>query len=154
MTRIPVAVLTNGSLLWRDDVQEDLLEADVVMPSLDAGDERLFRWVNRPAEEIPFERMVEGLVSFTKRFHGEVWLEVLLLDGVTAAASQVAKLADLVRRIAPARVQLSTVARPPAELFARTVPEARLQALASLFPGRVDVLGAPGDGTPERKERE
>jgi wyosine [tRNA(Phe)-imidazoG37] synthetase (radical SAM superfamily) len=154
MTRIPVAVLTNGSLLWRDDVQEDLLEADVVMPSLDAGDGRLFRWVNRPAEEISFDRMVGGLVSFTKRFHGEVWLEVLLLDGVTAAASQVAKLAELVRRIAPARVQLSTVARPPAELFARPVPDARLQALAGLFPGRVDVLGASGEGESDEKGRE
>lgn len=146
MTTIPVAVLTNGSLLFRDDVEEELLGADVVMPSLDAGDERLFRWVNRPAEGIEFQRMVEGLVSFTRRFRGEVWLEVLLLDGVTAAASQVARLADLARRIGPARVQLNTVARPPAELFARPVPEARLQALASLFPGRVDVLGAPAEG--------
>ncbi len=140
MTEVPVAVLTNGSLLFREEVRRDLLEADVVMPSLDAGDERLFGWVNRPADEIGFAEMVEGLVTFTREFPGEVWLEILLLQGVTEAPSQVARLVELVKRIAPARVQLNAVARPPAELFAKAVPEARLHAIASLFPGRVEVI--------------
>jgi wyosine [tRNA(Phe)-imidazoG37] synthetase (radical SAM superfamily) len=150
MTKIPVAVLTNGSLLWMEEVQEALLGADLVLPSLDAGDAHLFRWVNRPVEEISFDRMVDGLESFTKRFRGEVWLEVLLLDGVTAYPAQVEKIAALVRRIGPSRVQLNTASRPPAELFARPVSEGRMLALASLFPGRVEVLtareevGAPG----------
>lgn len=142
MTKVPVAVLTNGTLLWKDEVQEELMEADLVMPSLDAGDERLFRWVNRPHEDISFDRMVAGLVSFTRRFRGEVWLEVLLIDGVTGFPSHVERIAALVGEIAPARVQLNTVSRPPAELFAHPVPEARLHALASLFPGRVEVLAA------------
>ena len=140
MTKTPVAVLTNGSLLWMEEVREALSGADLVLPSLDAGDAHLFEWVNRPAEGISFERMVDGLESFTKRFRGEVWLEVLLLDGVTAYPAQVDKIAALVRRIGPSRVQLNTVSRPPAELFAKPVPEGRMLALASLFPGRVEVL--------------
>lgn len=159
MTKIPVAVLTNGSLLFRSEVQEAVLEADLVIPSLDAGDAHLFQWVNRPVEEISFDRMVEGLESFTKRFRGEVWLEVLLLEGVTAYPAQVEKIAALVRRIGPARVQLTTASRPPAEQFARPVSEGRLLALASLFPGRVDVIASreepeasvgssPGTGAP------
>ncbi|MHB8799220.1 MAG: radical SAM protein [Thermoanaerobaculia bacterium] len=142
LTKIPVAVLTNGSLLWMEDVQEDLLGADFVLPSLDAGDAHLFQWVNRPAEAISFERMVSGLESFTKRFRREVWLEVLLLDGVTAYPAQVEKIAALVRRIGPSRVQLNTASRPPTELFARAVSESRMLALASLLPGRVEVLTA------------
>jgi len=142
MTKIPVAVLTNGSLLWMEEVQEALLGADFVLPSLDAGDAHLFQWVNRPSEAISFERMVAGLESFTKRFRGEVWLEVLLLDGVTAYPAQVEKIATLVRRIGPSRVQLNTASRPPAELFARAVSESRMLALASLLPGRVEVLTA------------
>jgi wyosine [tRNA(Phe)-imidazoG37] synthetase (radical SAM superfamily) len=141
LTKIPVAVLTNGSLLWMEDVQEDLLGADFVLPSLDAGDAHLFQWVNRPAEAISFERMVDGLESFTKRFPGEVWLEVLLLDGVTAYPAQVEKIGALVRRIGPARVQLNTASRPPAELRPGR-PESRMLALASLLPGRVEVLTA------------
>jgi wyosine [tRNA(Phe)-imidazoG37] synthetase (radical SAM superfamily) len=145
MTSAPIAVLTNGSLLFREDVRQDLFAADLVLPSLDVGDEELFRIVNRPAEGIPFERMVEGLVAFTREFRGEVWLEVLLLDGATEAPSQVAKIASLVGRIAPARVQLGTVARPPSELFAQTVSAARLLSIASLLPGRVEVLPPPGE---------
>ncbi len=160
MTKIPIAVLTNGSLLWMEDVQEALLGADLVLPSLDAGDAHLFQWVNRPAEAISFERMVAGLESFTKRFRGEVWLEVLLLDGVTAYPAQVEKIAALVRRIGPSRVQLNTSSRPPAELFARAVSESRMFALASLLPGRVEVLtareeaGAPGASGADPSEPE
>lgn len=149
MTDLPVAVLTNGSLLFREDVRRDLMEADVVMPSLDAGDERLFRWVNRPADGIAFAEMVEGIAAFAREFAGEVWLEVLLLQGVTEAPSQVAKIAGLARRISPARVHMNTVARPPAELFAESVPEARLHAIAGRFPGRVEVIVDRGVPAPE-----
>jgi wyosine [tRNA(Phe)-imidazoG37] synthetase (radical SAM superfamily) len=159
MTEIPVAVLTNGSLLWMKEVQDELLEADLVIPSLDAGDAHLFQWVNRPVEGFSFDQMVEGLASFTRRFEGEVWLEMLLLEGVTAYPAQVEKLAALVRRIGPARVQLNTASRPPAELFARPVSEGRMLAMASLLPGRVEVIttredpavsagSGPGTGEP------
>jgi len=64
LTSIPVAVLTNGSLLWTPEVRAGLAEADLVMPSLDAGTDRTFQRVNRPHRDISFERMVDGLVAF------------------------------------------------------------------------------------------
>jgi wyosine [tRNA(Phe)-imidazoG37] synthetase (radical SAM superfamily) len=70
LTDIPVAVLTNGSLLWMSEVQDALMGADLVLPSLDAGDARLFRYVNRPHEDISFEQMVDGIAAFTERFPG------------------------------------------------------------------------------------
>jgi wyosine [tRNA(Phe)-imidazoG37] synthetase (radical SAM superfamily) len=160
MTRKPVAVLTNGSLLWMDEVQDALLAADLVLPSLDAGDECLFQRVKRPHEAISFERMVGGLASFTKRFRGEVWLEILLLADVTGVPSQVEKIAEIVREIGPARVQLNTASRPPSEVYARPVPDVEMHALASLIPGRVEVLTtgagvrAPGGDSPTTSEAE
>ncbi|MDO8834333.1 MAG: radical SAM protein [Vicinamibacterales bacterium] len=151
MTRIPVAVLTNGSLLWRRDVQDALMGADLVLPSLDAGDEHRFQRVNRPHGEIDFHRMVDGLATFTKRFDGEVWLEVFLVEGQTGTPEEVRKIADLVARIAPARVQLNTVTRPPAEPLAHPVTEEQLTRLAALFTGRVEIItdypvgGRPSD---------
>jgi len=139
-TPIPVAVLTNGSLLWRKEVREELQAADLVLPSLDAGDEKLFRYVNRPHEEISFERMVDGLAVFTAAFPGEVWLEVFLLAGVTGLPSEAGKIAAAARRIAPARVQLNTVARPPAEEFACAVSRKRLDSLKGIFRGTVDIV--------------
>jgi wyosine [tRNA(Phe)-imidazoG37] synthetase (radical SAM superfamily) len=148
-TDIPVAVLTNGSLLWMKEVQDDLMAADLVIPSLDAGDEQLFRYVNRPHGNLSFERVVGGLIEFTRRFRGEVWLEVLLLKGVTGMTSHVKKIAALVERIAPARVQLNTVCRPPAEEFAFPLSLDDLRSLKGLFPGFVEIISEEGRDRPD-----
>lgn len=140
LTDIPVAVLTNGSLLWMKDVQDDLMAADLVLPSLDAGDEARFHYVNRPHKDISFDQMVDGLITFTARFRGNVWLEVFLLEGITGTPEEIAAMAAIIRQINPARVQLNTVSRPPAEEFARPVPADRLPVLADLFPGPVDII--------------
>ena len=140
LTDIPVAVLTNGSLLWIEDVREDLMAADIVIPSLDAGEERLFRYVNRPHGRIAFDRMVDGLAGFTARFPGSVWLEVFLLAELTGIPSEAEQIAALTRRIAPDRVQLGTVSRPPAEKFAHPLTAAQMQSLARLFPEGTEVL--------------
>ena len=148
ITSIPVAVLTNGSLLWRDDVQQELRTADLVLPSLDAGDAALFGLVNRPHEAITFERMVEGLATFTRRFTGEVWLEVFLLGGVTGIAREVEKINDLIERIQPRKVQLNTVARPPAEDFAFALSMKQMRALQKVFTCPVELIGENSEESP------
>jgi wyosine [tRNA(Phe)-imidazoG37] synthetase (radical SAM superfamily) len=140
LTDIPVAVITNGSLLWMREVQDALMAADLILPSLDAGDEHLFRYVNRPHRSIGFNLMVDGIAAFTKRFQGEVWLEVLLLGGVTGIPAEVEKIASIVGRIGPARVQLNTVSRPPAEEFALPVDLDQLERFLRFFPGPVEVI--------------
>ncbi|HBO43222.1 MAG TPA: radical SAM protein, partial [Planctomycetaceae bacterium] len=74
MSDVPVAVLTNGSLLWRDDVRRQLAAADLVMPSLDAGNPATFELVNRPHEAIAFEQMLSGLIAFRQSYRGRFWL--------------------------------------------------------------------------------
>ena len=140
LTDIPVAVLTNGSLLWKEAVQEALLSADLVIPSLDVGNNLFFQCVNRPHEGIAFDRMVEGLANFTKRFKGEVWLEVFLLAGFTDAATEVKKIAAIANRLGVARIQLNTATRPPAEGFAVALSSGQLHELKGLFQGQVDVI--------------
>jgi wyosine [tRNA(Phe)-imidazoG37] synthetase (radical SAM superfamily) len=151
MTSIPVAVFTNGSLLGMRDVRQELSAADLVLPSLDAGDAFLFQYVNRPHGDLSFEAMVDGLVAFTEGFAGEVWLEVVLLGGVTGMSGEVEKIAAIVRRIRPARVQLNTAVRPPAEDFALPLSAVDLSAFKGLFPGAVDIIGENGPvGPPVR----
>jgi wyosine [tRNA(Phe)-imidazoG37] synthetase (radical SAM superfamily) len=139
-TYIPIAVLTNGSLLWQPEVQDALMEADLVLPSLDAGDEFLFRYVNRPHREITFDQMIHGTAEFTRRFPKPVWLEVFLLAGVTAILPEVQKIAALAREIQPQRVQLNTVSRPPCEEFACPVSLEQMQEFANLFDGKAEVI--------------
>lgn len=139
-TTIPVAVLTNGALLWHPDVQEALLAADLVMPSLDAGDAAAFQRVNRPHPDLAYETMVDGLVDFTRRFAGKVWLEVLLVEGITGTREEVAKISAQADRIQPARIQLNTVCRPPAEMEARPLAAEDMRQLAKGFRGTVDII--------------
>jgi wyosine [tRNA(Phe)-imidazoG37] synthetase (radical SAM superfamily) len=139
-TDIPVAVLTNGSLLWLDAVQDALMAADLVIPSLDAGDNVLYQYVNRPHGGISFEQLAYGLAAFTKRFPGEVWLEVLLLAGVTGLSVEANKIAAIANRLGVARIQLNTAAWPPAEEFAIALSSEQLLVLKGLFHGQVDVI--------------
>lgn len=140
LTDIPLAVLTNGSLLWMRDVQDALMRADVVLPSLDAGDENLFQHINRPYEMLSFKLVVDGIAEFTRRFPGDVWLEVFLLGGMTGLISEVKKIAAIVSRIAPARTQLNTICRPPAEDFAVSVSKAQLEQFKAMIPGVVEII--------------
>ena len=140
LTRIPVAVLTNGSLLWMPEVRDALMKADLVLPSLDAGDESLFQRVNRPHGNIAFESMIEGLAEFTEKFPGAVWLEVFLLAGMSGLPFETLKIAAITGHIHPERVQLNTVGRPPAEEFAFSLSRVQMLALKNLFPGQVDII--------------
>jgi wyosine [tRNA(Phe)-imidazoG37] synthetase (radical SAM superfamily) len=129
-TNIPVAVITNGSLLWLAEVQRSLLDADLIVPSLDAGSEDIFQYVNRPHPQIRFEQMLQGLQEFRRLFHGRYWLEVFLLSGVTTVETRIKALRACIEMISPDKVQVNTVVRPAAESYATPVPHKQLEEIA------------------------
>ena len=140
ITNIPVAVITNGSLLWVKDVRNRLLYADVILPSLDAGDEYLFHYVNRPHPKITFQRMVEGLIEFRNIYKNQYWLEVFLLGGVTGILSEVRKIASLVKKINPDKVHLNSVFRPPIEEYAYKVSMNQMMNFPRLFDNKAEIV--------------
>jgi len=142
VTDIPVAVLTNGSLLWMPDVREALMAADLVVPSLDAGSNELFRYVNRPHTNIVFGKMLEGLVKLRDEYTGQYWLEVFLLSGVTTVEAQLNMLSHCIKVIGPDKVQLNTVTRPPAEEYAEPVPRERLEQIAGQISDIAEIVAA------------
>ena len=143
LTAAPVAVITNGSLLSRPEVRRDLADADIVLPSLDAPSPGLFGLVNRPDPSLRFSDLVDGLIAFREEFRGQMWLEVLLLAGVTGIAAEVERLAEVATRVAPDRIQLTTVVRPPAEPFVEPVSTEALQRFAELFTPAAEVVVGP-----------
>jgi wyosine [tRNA(Phe)-imidazoG37] synthetase (radical SAM superfamily) len=140
MTDVPVAVLTNGALLWQEDVRRQLMHADLVIPSLDAGDEITFRRVNRPHEAISFEQMLGGLIDFRHVYPGGYWLEVFVLANYTALPDEFAKIVRCVHEIQPHRVQLNTIARPAAEPFAVAASRQQLTKLAQTLSPPAEVI--------------
>ena len=140
ITRIPIAVLTNGSLLMSEAVRAALMDADVVIPSLDAGDDAMFQRVNRPHPDISFAAMVSGLKQLCQSYRGEVWLEVFLLGGLTATDAEVAKIAQCIKHICLTRIQLNTVARPPVEDYAYPAPLKQLERYCGFFFPQAEVI--------------
>jgi wyosine [tRNA(Phe)-imidazoG37] synthetase (radical SAM superfamily) len=140
LTDVPVAVLTNGSLLWQPEVRKQLMKADLVIPSLDGGDPETFQTINRPAPEISFETMLEGLIAFRQEFKNPYWLEILLLDGINADGEPLEHLIRCASAIAPDRIQLNTATRPPAEKYAVQVSQTRLNEIATQFNPPAEII--------------
>jgi len=140
ITDILVAVLTNGSLLSLSEVRSALCLADMVVPSLDAGTDEVFQYVNRPHPDITFEKMLQGLIDFRREYTGKYWLEVFLIAGVTTPEAQIKKLSECIRLIRPDKVQVNTVTRPPAEAFAQPVPKKQIAALAARLYENAEVI--------------
>lgn len=140
LTCVPVAVLTNGSMLYDSSVSNQLLQADLVIPSLDAGDEAMFPAVNRPHPSLMFEKMLDGLIKFRENFKGQYWLEVFLLGGYTAITAEVKKIAACVNKIKPDKVQINTVTRPPAEDYAVPVKYEDLEKFVSTFSVPTEII--------------
>ena len=139
-TTKPVAVLTNSSLLHLDEVRRELGQADILVPSLDAALPATFRKINRPATQIDLEQMIEGLTAMHTEFDGKFHLEVLLAKDINHSTEDIAALKKAIAKIQPDSIQLNTVARPPAEPFAKPIPPAELNEIARRLEGPIDII--------------
>lgn len=145
ITQIPVAVITNGALLYRPDVQEDLMAADAVLPSLDAGTAALYRAINRPHPECTFDRLVNGLLEFRRAYQGKMWVEVMVVKGLNDTEEALRDLAGLFHKLQPDQVHLTTPVRPPAEPWVEPPDEQGMQRARSFLREWVQPEG-PGAG--------
>ena len=140
MTSIPVAVITNGSLLWRQDVRDDCARADVVLPSLDAGDEVTFKKLNQPHPDIDFAKFVEGLCQFRQQYTGPVWLEVFLCEGVNTDSQSLDNIGKVIDQVKPDKVQLNTAVRPTAHSHIHAVSPETMKKLADQLGRGAEVI--------------
>jgi wyosine [tRNA(Phe)-imidazoG37] synthetase (radical SAM superfamily) len=133
LTAIPVAVITNSSLLHLAEVRKAILLADVVMPSLDAVTPSVFQTINRPHPSLDITQVIQGLADFRREYEGQIWLEILLCRGVNDGKEEIEALQDAIRTIKPDKVQLNTVVRPAVEDYASILlPDQMEQIRASL----------------------
>ncbi len=132
-TGAKVAVLTNGSLLYRPEVRERLLKADMIMPTLSTVRENTFRLIHQPHDDLSVTRLVEGLRSLRKSFTGQLFIEVMLLAGFNDREEEIEALRQAILEIAPDRVQLNTVVRPPADAKAIPLDRKKLEYIKKVF---------------------
>jgi wyosine [tRNA(Phe)-imidazoG37] synthetase (radical SAM superfamily) len=140
ITDIPVAILTNGTLFYKEDVRVDCAKADVVIPSLDAGDAETFQKVNRPHRDINIENLISGLSEFRNDFAGQIWLEVFFVEGLNAKSEQIAKIRNAIDRIRPDKVQLNTAVRPTAEPNLKRLDIETLRTIAAQLGPQCEII--------------
>ena len=140
LTGIPVAVLTNGTLLSDPEVRDELSAADLVVPSLDGGTPAAFRKVNRPHPDLSLQEIARGIAAFTSSFRGRVWLEVMLVRGINDSEFELGAIAAKIAAIRPERVQLNTVVRPPAEAEARPLGPEEMDQARVFLQARLDKI--------------
>jgi len=153
LTNTPVAVITNGSLLYLPEVRQELLQTDAVLPSLNAGSEVLYELIDRPAAGLTFLQHREGLKAFRREYKGHLWIEVMLLGGINDTDAALNDLADVLEEINPDMVHLVLPTRPAPEQEIRLPSNDRLeQAIAILskvavvinpLKGNMDLRNAP-----------
>ncbi|MFC1634178.1 radical SAM protein [Planctomycetota bacterium] len=130
ITNTTVAILTNGSLLYRPDVRADCVKADVVIPSLDAGDEQTFQKINRPYGDISIENVISGLCQLRDEFSGQIWLEVFLIEDINTGDDQLTRMKEAIELIRPDKIHLNTAVRPTAEPNIKRLDAEQLQDIA------------------------
>ncbi len=145
ITQFPVAVITNGSLLYLPEVREELCAADAILPTLDAGNAELYRKINRPHPHITFERVVNGLTAFRKEYRGKLWVEVMLVRGLNDTTEALEEIAKILQRVKPDAIHLNLPTRPPVEPWVQPTDEEGLHRAMSIM-GNIAKVVHPADG--------
>src|SRR4030043_256744 len=140
ITSIPIAVITNGSLLYEEEVRQDILRADIVLPSLDAVTPEVFTKINRPRPGFSIEKVIEGMVEFRKVYKGQIWLEILFCKGVNDSKEELLRMKKVIDRIRPDLIHLNTVVRPPSEKWAVPLNQKEMEEIRAFFGEKASII--------------
>ena len=135
-----IAVITNGSLFWRDEVRKRVLEAHRIMPTLSTAFEETFRTIHRPHSSITLAMVIQGLKELRKEYEGELFLEIMLLKGINDGEKEINALKKVLEEISPDRIELNTVARPPSDGRALSLERQRLQDIKNFLGSKAEVI--------------
>jgi len=127
ITNIPICVITNSSLLFREEVRKDLLSADVIMPTLNAATRETFAKICRAHADINLENIINGLIALRKEYKGKIFLEVMLVKNMNDRKKEIDKLKEVIALINPDKIYLTLPEREPCEAWVRS-PDAKTLA--------------------------
>ncbi len=128
-----LALLTNASLLYNEQVRAEIMNIDLLLPSLDAVSDEVFKKINRPNPKLDNKRIIEGLIQFRKDFRGTIWLEIFIVPGLNDTKEELTSLKKAIESIAPDKVQLNTLDRPGTESWIEPVSKSRMEEIADHF---------------------
>lgn len=140
ITAVPVAVITNSSLLNQKEVLQALIGADLIVPSLDAVSPEIFQRINRPVPGVQMDEVIAGLVSLRKEFRGKIWLEVMVVRGVNDDLEHIRKLKDIVEKINPDKIQVNSPIRRTSEPGVLAADKRKLNKIKEILGERCEII--------------
>lgn len=140
-TDVRIALLTNGSLFWQEEVIKRITDADVVLPTLSTVFEDTYRTIHRPCHGLDASMIIKGLKDLRRHYSGLILLEVILLSGINDTEQELEGLRRAINEISPDRVQLNTVIRPPSDQRAKPVEAARMEKIRDFLGNRAEIIG-------------
>jgi len=146
---IPVGVITNGSLLWRDEVREALAGADWVSLKIDAVAEKIWRRIDRPHKLLELSLILDGMREFAKTFTGKLVTETMLVQGINESDQCLRQMAEFIGHLKPFTAYLSIPTRPPALKSVRAPDEEAVNRAYRIFAEKMKrveyLIGYEGD---------
>jgi len=137
---IPVAIISNASLIWHEEVRESLMKADWVSLKVDAIDETLWRRINRPHPSLDHQAILDGVSAFTDDFRGTLATESMIVKGLNDNDQTAKDLADFLGKLGPDIAYLSVPTRPPAEKSVHAPDEVTLNRVYQIISQKVNNL--------------
>lgn len=141
LTPLPIAVITNSVLLPDAGTRRDILEADLIVPSLDAVTKDVFEKIDRPFNDtIKIEDIIRGLIALRQEFRGKIWLEIMLVKDLNDDLGYMEQFKEVIEQINPDKIQLNIPSRPPSESWVKIPPFDKLKKIQSLLGERCELL--------------
>ncbi len=135
----PICVITNGALLHNEEVIKALLHSDIVLPSLDAGDEKSFIKINRPHPDIDFESVIQGFIDFRSLFKGKFWIEIMIMRAINDSKKELLKIKEKIELIKPDKIDINIPIRPPLEKWVKLPGKSIFVLLDEIFGSYSDI---------------
>jgi wyosine [tRNA(Phe)-imidazoG37] synthetase (radical SAM superfamily) len=140
-TDIQIALLTNGSLFWKEEVMKKVMSADILLPTLSTVFNGTFKTIHRPCHGLNVSMIISGLKDLRKQYNGLIFLEIILLAGINDTEHEVEGLRKTINEISPDRVQLNTVIRPPSDSRARPMEPAHMEKIRDFIGNKAEIIG-------------
>lgn len=134
-TQKPVAVITNGALFYDEQLRKELYGADIVLPTMDAYDEETFKIINRPHGSITFDQIRKGLRAFSKEYSGQLWIEIMLMDGINDDDYSLDQYVKELKNLEYDRLYINTPIRPPAESHVKPLDHKKMKHAVEVLQG-------------------
>lgn len=135
-----IALLTNGTLFYQPGLIEEVSKIDLILPSLDAASDLIFKKLNRPFHELKIEKVIDGLIQLRKNFTGQMWLEVFIIPGLNDTEDEIKQLKSAIQRIKPDRVQLNTLDRPGTVSWVKPATKDSLEKIAHQLDSQAEII--------------